>query len=165
MSPRVSPSLLERSFDLPFGYRATFIWRRPDEPFEVRWSLTNHAFGSRARSESFLRPTRPQGASSSKSSARLEANGYREQVASGTGDGAAGGAACHSWRRRNRRGLALAPYRFGLAVVRRPRRPSKRPAEMSEPPRQRRPIMRARNAAVKDLISKSCSAETAGGRL
>jgi hypothetical protein len=28
---------IERSFDLPFGYRATFIWRRPDEPFEVRW--------------------------------------------------------------------------------------------------------------------------------
>jgi 8-oxo-dGTP pyrophosphatase MutT (NUDIX family) len=24
--------------DLPFGYRATFIWRRPNEPFEVRWS-------------------------------------------------------------------------------------------------------------------------------
>ena len=31
-------SLIERSFDLPFGYRATFIWRRPDEPFEVCWS-------------------------------------------------------------------------------------------------------------------------------
>jgi hypothetical protein len=31
-------SLIERSFDLPFGYRATFIWRRPDAPFEVRWS-------------------------------------------------------------------------------------------------------------------------------
>jgi hypothetical protein len=31
-------SLIERSFDLLFGYRATFIWRRPDEPFEVRWS-------------------------------------------------------------------------------------------------------------------------------
>jgi hypothetical protein len=44
-------------------------------------------------------------------------------------------------------------------------RPSKRPAEASEPPRQRRPIMRAPNAVVKDLISKSCSAETAGGRL
>jgi hypothetical protein len=24
--------------DLPFGYWATFIWRRSDEPFEVRWS-------------------------------------------------------------------------------------------------------------------------------
>jgi hypothetical protein len=35
---RVPPSLIERSFDLPFDYRATFIWRRPDEPFEVRWS-------------------------------------------------------------------------------------------------------------------------------
>jgi hypothetical protein len=31
-------TLIERAFDLPFGYRATFIWRRPDEPFEVRWS-------------------------------------------------------------------------------------------------------------------------------
>jgi hypothetical protein len=31
-------SLIERSFELPFGYRATFIWRRPDELFEVRWS-------------------------------------------------------------------------------------------------------------------------------
>ena len=31
-------SLIERSFDLPFGYRATFIWRSPDEPTEVRWS-------------------------------------------------------------------------------------------------------------------------------
>jgi hypothetical protein len=30
-------SLIERAFDLPFGYRATFIWR-PDEPVEVRWS-------------------------------------------------------------------------------------------------------------------------------
>ena len=30
--------LVERSFDLPFSYRAPFIWRRPDEPFEVRWS-------------------------------------------------------------------------------------------------------------------------------
>jgi hypothetical protein len=30
--------LIERSFDLPFGYRATFIWRGPDEPFEVCWS-------------------------------------------------------------------------------------------------------------------------------
>jgi hypothetical protein len=31
-------SVIERSFDLPFGYWATFIWRRSDEPFEVRWS-------------------------------------------------------------------------------------------------------------------------------
>lgn len=31
-------SVIERAFDLPFGYRATFIWRRPDEPTEVRWS-------------------------------------------------------------------------------------------------------------------------------
>ena len=30
-------SVIERSFDLPFGYRATFICR-PDEPFEVCWS-------------------------------------------------------------------------------------------------------------------------------
>jgi len=30
-------SLIERSFDLPFGYRATFIWRHPSEPFEVCW--------------------------------------------------------------------------------------------------------------------------------
>ena len=30
-------SLIERAFDLPFGYRATFIWRGPDEPIEVRW--------------------------------------------------------------------------------------------------------------------------------
>jgi hypothetical protein len=36
--PRVSPNLIERSFDLPFGYRATFIWRRADEPMEVHWS-------------------------------------------------------------------------------------------------------------------------------
>jgi hypothetical protein len=35
---RVPPSLIERSFDLPFGYRATFVWGRPEEPFEVRWS-------------------------------------------------------------------------------------------------------------------------------
>ena len=31
-------SLAERSFDLPFEYWATFVWRRPDEPFEVRLS-------------------------------------------------------------------------------------------------------------------------------
>ena len=31
-------SLIERAFDLPFGYRATFIWRRPDGPLEVCWS-------------------------------------------------------------------------------------------------------------------------------
>jgi hypothetical protein len=31
-------NLIERSFDLPLGYRATFIWRRPDELFEICWS-------------------------------------------------------------------------------------------------------------------------------
>ena len=31
-------SLIERNFDLPFGYRATFIWRRPYGPLEVCWS-------------------------------------------------------------------------------------------------------------------------------
>ena len=31
-------SVIERSFNLPFSYRATFIWRRPDESFEVCWS-------------------------------------------------------------------------------------------------------------------------------
>ena len=31
-------SLIERSFDLPFGHRATFIWRCPYGPLEVRWS-------------------------------------------------------------------------------------------------------------------------------
>jgi hypothetical protein len=36
--PRVPPSLIERDFDLPFGYQATSVWRRPDQPFEVRWS-------------------------------------------------------------------------------------------------------------------------------
>ena len=36
--PRVTPSLIERALDRAFGYRATFVWRRPDEPFEVRWS-------------------------------------------------------------------------------------------------------------------------------
>jgi hypothetical protein len=36
--PRVPPSLIERGFDLPFGYHATFMWRGPDEPYEVRWS-------------------------------------------------------------------------------------------------------------------------------
>jgi hypothetical protein len=31
-------SLIDRSFDLPFGYRATFMWRGADEPIEVHWS-------------------------------------------------------------------------------------------------------------------------------
>jgi hypothetical protein len=31
-------SLIERAFDLPFGYRATFIWRSPLGPLEVCWS-------------------------------------------------------------------------------------------------------------------------------
>jgi hypothetical protein len=31
-------SLIERGFDLPFGYRATLIWRRPYGPLEVCWS-------------------------------------------------------------------------------------------------------------------------------
>jgi hypothetical protein len=31
-------SLIERNFDLPFGYRATFIWHRPDGLLEVCWS-------------------------------------------------------------------------------------------------------------------------------
>jgi hypothetical protein len=31
-------SLIERGFDLPFGYRATFILRRPYGPLEVSWS-------------------------------------------------------------------------------------------------------------------------------
>jgi hypothetical protein len=31
-------SVIERAFDLPFGYRATFIWRGRDEPIEVHWS-------------------------------------------------------------------------------------------------------------------------------
>jgi hypothetical protein len=57
-------SLIERSFDLPFGYRATFICRRPDEPFEVRWSPDQPRIRNRARGENFLRPTRPLGASS-----------------------------------------------------------------------------------------------------
>jgi hypothetical protein len=30
--------LIERAFDLPFGYRATFIWSQPDGPIEVHWS-------------------------------------------------------------------------------------------------------------------------------
>ena len=30
--------LIERAYDLPFGYCATFFWRRPDEPIEVHWS-------------------------------------------------------------------------------------------------------------------------------
>jgi hypothetical protein len=28
---------IERAFDLPFGYCATFIWRRRDELIEVHW--------------------------------------------------------------------------------------------------------------------------------
>ena len=31
-------SVIERAFDLPFGYRAAFIWSRPDGPIEVHWS-------------------------------------------------------------------------------------------------------------------------------
>ena len=31
-------SLIERAFDLPFGYRAIFTWRGPDEPIEDHWS-------------------------------------------------------------------------------------------------------------------------------
>jgi hypothetical protein len=31
-------NLLERGFDLPFGYRATFTWRCPYGPLEVCWS-------------------------------------------------------------------------------------------------------------------------------
>ena len=31
-------SLIERGFDLPFGYRVTFILRRPYGPLEVSWS-------------------------------------------------------------------------------------------------------------------------------
>ena len=31
-------SLIERTFDLPFGYRATFILRLPYGPLGVRWS-------------------------------------------------------------------------------------------------------------------------------
>ena len=31
-------NVIERAFDLPFGYRATFIWRRPYGPLEVCWS-------------------------------------------------------------------------------------------------------------------------------
>src|SRR5262249_15963006 len=29
-------SLIERGFDLPFGYRPTFIWPRPPWPLDVR---------------------------------------------------------------------------------------------------------------------------------
>ena len=29
--------VIERAFDLPFGYCATFIWRGSDEPIEVHW--------------------------------------------------------------------------------------------------------------------------------
>ena len=47
MSPRVPPSLIERRF----------IWCRPDETFEGRWS-PSHASASRARIENFLRPAR-----------------------------------------------------------------------------------------------------------
>jgi hypothetical protein len=31
-------SVIKHAFDLPFGYRATFIWGRPDWLIEVRWS-------------------------------------------------------------------------------------------------------------------------------
>ena len=31
-------SFIERSFDLPFGYRATFMWRGADDAIEVNWS-------------------------------------------------------------------------------------------------------------------------------
>jgi hypothetical protein len=31
-------SLIKRTFDLPFGYRVTFILRRPYGPLEVSWS-------------------------------------------------------------------------------------------------------------------------------
>jgi hypothetical protein len=30
--------VIERAFDLPFGYCATFVWRGRDEPIEVHWS-------------------------------------------------------------------------------------------------------------------------------
>jgi hypothetical protein len=60
--------LIERSFDLAFGYRATFISRRPDEPFEVRRSSEQPRIRNRARCEIFLRPTKRLGASSSKMS-------------------------------------------------------------------------------------------------
>jgi hypothetical protein len=43
-------SLIERNFDLPFGYRATFIWRRPYGPLEVCWSPDQPC----------IRETRPQ---------------------------------------------------------------------------------------------------------
>ena len=43
-------SLIERNFDLPFGYRATFIWRRPYGPLEVCWSPDQPC----------IRKTRPQ---------------------------------------------------------------------------------------------------------
>jgi hypothetical protein len=65
-------NLIERAFDLPFGYRATFILRRPDG-LEFAGRLTSHASASRARSENFLRPTRLLGASSSKRSPRFSA--------------------------------------------------------------------------------------------
>ena len=54
--------LIERAYDLPFGYCATFFWRRPDT------GRLCHASASRARCENFLRPTKPLGASSLKMS-------------------------------------------------------------------------------------------------
>jgi hypothetical protein len=47
-------TVIERSFDLPFGYRATFIWRRPDEPFEVRWSPNRPRIGKSRPQRKFL---------------------------------------------------------------------------------------------------------------
>jgi hypothetical protein len=47
-------SLIERAFDLPFGYRATFIWRHPDLPFEVRWSPDRPRIGKPRPQRKFL---------------------------------------------------------------------------------------------------------------
>ena len=66
-------SLIERSFDLPFGYRATFIWRSPDEPIEVRWSPNQPRIRKPRPQRKFLAAYRPLGASSSKMSPRSSA--------------------------------------------------------------------------------------------
>ena len=61
----------------------------PTSPSKFAQRLASHASAARARNENYLRPAKLPGASSSKKSARIEANGHREQVASRTGDGVA----------------------------------------------------------------------------
>jgi hypothetical protein len=112
-------SLIKRSFDLTSVTGQHSFGAAPTSHSRFAGLLTNHASGSRVPGESFLGPIRSQGATSSKISPRAKPMDVANRLPAARETVRRAQQRATSWRCLNRRGLALAPYRFGLAVIRR----------------------------------------------